>query len=136
MKKLITIFTIFLASCTSIKKDEFVNPIFYKTMYPVSITAWKTKLTPTSYISQNDGKKITGNCILLENEQNYIKLKCEMQYPEKNYTKTEIIKYELSTDVNPYLYNENEQRIKETTHADDTSEKFLAKFTLYVDLLD
>ena len=132
MKKLITIFTILLASCTSIKKDEFVNPIFYKTMYPVSITAWKTKLTPTSYISQNDGKKITGNCILLENEQNYIKLKCEMQYPEKNYTKTEIIKYEISINMPPYLYNENEQEIIEYTLENETSEKFSSKVAFSV----
>ena len=37
MKKLITIFTILLASCTSIKKDEFVNPIFYNKMVIISI---------------------------------------------------------------------------------------------------
>ena len=136
MKKLITIFSILLASCSNLKKDEFVNPIFYKTMYPVPITAWKTKLTPTSYISQNDGKKITGNCILLENEQNYIKLKCEMQYPEKNYTKTEIIKYEISINMPPYLYNENEQEIIEYTLENETSEKFSSKVWLYVDLLE
>ncbi len=136
MKKLITIFTILLTSCTSIKKDEFVNPIFYKTMHPISKMVGETQITPTSYRSDYNGYITTGNCILLENEQNYIKLKCEILYPGETELQTEIIKYELSTDVNPYLYNENEQRIKETTHADDTSEKFFAKFTLYVDLLE
>ena len=71
----------FIISLFYSEKNEFVNPIFYKTMYPIPITAWETKLTPTSYISQNKGLKITGDCILLENEQDHIKLKCEMQYP-------------------------------------------------------
>ena len=132
MKNIITFLTIFLASCSSIKKEQFLNPIFYKTMHPISITAWKTKLTPTSYISQNDGKKITGNCILLENEQNYIKLKCEMQYPEKKHTKTEIIKYEISINMPPYLYNENEQEIIEYKLENETSEKFSSKVAFSV----
>jgi len=136
MKNIITFLTIFLASCSSIKKEQFLNPIFYKTMHPISKMVGETQITPTSYRSDYNGYITTGNCILLENEQNYIKLKCEILYPGETELRTEIIKYELSTDVNPYLYNENEQRIKETTHADDTSEKFFAKFTLYVDLLE
>ena len=98
MKKLVFVLAILLSACSSVKKDEFVNPIFYKTMYPIPITAWETKLTPTSYISQNKGLKITGDCILLENEQDHIKLKCEMQYPGKTKILTKIRKYELSTD--------------------------------------
>lgn len=136
MKKLITIFTILLASCTSIKKDEFVNPIFYKTMHPISKMVGETQITPTSYRSDYNGYVTTGDCVLLENKQDSIKLKCKVLYHNETKTQTKIIKYELSTDVNPHLYNENEQRIKETTHADDTSEKFFAKFTLYVDLLE
>ena len=132
MKKLITIFTILLASCTSIKKDEFVNPIFYKTMHPISKMVGETQITPTSYRSDYNGYITTGNCILLEDEQNYIKLKCEMQYPEKNYTKTEIIKYEISINMPPYLYNENEQEIIEYTLENETSEKFSSKVAFSV----
>ena len=132
MKKLITIFTILLASCTSIKKDEFVNPIFYKTMHPISKMVGETQITPTSYRSDYNGYITTGNCILLEDEQNYIKLKCEMQYPEKNYTKTEIIKYEISINMPQYLYNENEQEIIEYTLENETSEKFSSKVAFSV----
>ncbi|MBE6462450.1 MAG: hypothetical protein E7005_01675 [Alphaproteobacteria bacterium] len=136
MKKVIVILAILVASCTTLKKDKFVNPIFYKTMHPISKMVGETQITPTSYRSDYNGYITTGNCILLENEQNYIKLKCEILYSGETELQTKIIKYELSTDVSPYLYNENEQRIKETIHADDTSEKFFAKFTLYVDLLE
>ena len=136
MKKLITIFTILVASCTSIKKDEFVNPIFYKTMHPISKMVGETQITPTSYRSDYNGYIITGDCVLLENKQDSIKLKCEVRYPQEDYTRTEIIKYELSKDVNPYTYNENEQEIIEYTLENETSEKFSSKVWLYVDLLE
>ena len=132
MKKLIALFTILLTSCTSVKKDEFVNPIFYKTMYPISRAAAETQITPTSYRGEYNGYVTTGNCILLENKQDSIKLKCEMQYPEKNYTKTEIIKYEISINMPPYLYNENEQEIIEYTLENETSEKFSSKVAFSV----
>ena len=92
----------------------------------------ETQITPTSYRSDYNGYITTGNCILLEDEQNYIKLKCEMQYPEKNYTKTEIIKYEISINMPPYLYNENEQEIIEYTLENETSEKFSSKVAFSV----
>ena len=132
MKKVIVILAILVASCTTLKKDKFVNPIFYKTMHPISKMVGKTQITPTSYRSDYNGYITTGNCILLEDEQNYIKLKCEMQYPEKNYTKTEIIKYEISINMPPYLYNENEQEIIEYTLENETSEKFSSKVAFSV----
>ena len=136
MKKLITIFTILLASCTTLKKDKFVNPIFYKTMHPISKMVGETQITPTSYRSDYNGYITTGNCILLENEQNYIKLKCEILYPGETELQTKIIKYELSTDVSPYLYNENEQEIVETTLKNETNEDFSSKVWLYINLLE
>ena len=132
MKKLITIFTILLASCTTLKKDKFVNPIFYKTMHPISKMVGKTQITPTSYRSDYNGYITTGNCILLENEQNYIKLKCEILYPGETKTQTKIRKYELSNDKNPHIYNENEQEIIEYTLENETSEKFSSKVAFSV----
>ena len=136
MKKLITLFTLFLASCTSVKKDEFVNPIFYKTMYPISTIASETQITPTSYRGEYNGYVTTGNCILLENKQDSIKLKCEMLYSGETNTRTEIIKYELSTDKNPYTYNENEQEVIEYDLENETSENFSSKVWLYINLLE
>ena len=136
MKKLITIFTILLASCTSIKKDEFVNPIFYKTMHPISITASETQITPTSYRSEYNGYITTGDCILLENKQDSIKLKCKMLYPGETKTQTKIRKYELSKDTNPFTYNENEQTIREYILKNETCEDFSSKVWLYINLLE
>ena len=136
MKNLITIFTIFIASCSNLKKDEFVNPIFYKTMYPISKTASKTQITPTSYRSEYNGYVTTGDCVLLENKQDSIKLKCKVLYHNETKTQTKIRKYELSNDKNPHIYNENEQEIIEYTLENETSEKFSSKVWLYVDLLE
>ena len=134
MKKFIITLIIFVASCASVKKDEFVNPIFYKTMYPISKMVGETQITPTSYINKYNGYITTGDCILLENEQNYIKLKCEMLYSGENETQTKIRKYELSTDKNPYTYDENEQEIVETILENETGEKFSSKVWLYINL--
>jgi len=132
MKKLITIFTILLASCSSIKKEQFLNPIFYKTMHPISITASETQITPTSYRSEYNGYITTGDCILLENKQDSIKLKCKMLYLGETKTQTKIRKYELSKDTNPFTYNENEQTIREYILENETSEKFSSKVAFSV----
>ena len=134
MKKLITIFTILLTSCSNLKKDEFVNPIFYKTMYPISITASKTQITPTSYRSEYNGYITTGNCILLENKQDSIKLKCEVRYSGEDYTRTEIIKYELAKNANLLTYNENKQKIIEYIPENETSDDFSSRMVFYVNL--
>ena len=136
MKKLIALFTILLTSCTSVKKDEFVNPIFYKTMYPISTIASETQITPTSYRGEYNGYVTTGDCILLENKQDSIKLKCEMLYSGETNTRTEIIKYELAKYINPYTYNENEQKIIEYVLENETSENFSSRVALYVNLLE
>jgi hypothetical protein len=136
MKKLISILTIFLSSCITFKKDEFVNPIFYKTLHPISKMVGETLITPTSYRCEYNGYATTGDCILLENEQNYIKLKCEILYPGETEIQTKIRKYELSTNMNPYTYNENKQEIVETILKNETDEDFSSKAWLYVDLLE
>ena len=134
MKKLITIFTILLASCSNLKKDEFVNPIFYKTMYPISKTASKTQITPTSYRSEYNGYVTTGDCVLLENKQDSIKLKCTMLYPNETKTQTEIIKYELAKNENLLTYNENKQKIIEYIPENETSDDFSSRMAFYVNL--
>ena len=136
MKKLITIFTILLASCSNLKKDEFVNPIFYKTMHPISKMVGETQITPTSYRSEYNGYITTGDCVLLENKQDSIKLKCKVLYHNETKTQTKIRKYELSNDKNPHIYNENEQEIIETILKNETCEDFSSKVWFYVDLLE
>ena len=134
MKKLIAILIIFLSSCSSVKKDEFINPIFYKTMYPISRTTGITWITPTSFNCDFHGNVTTGDCILLENKQDSVKLKCEVRYSGEDYSRTEIIKYQFSTDSNPYNYNENEQEIEEINLEKETGEEFSSKAWLYIKL--
>ena len=134
MKKFFAILIIFLSACSSVKKDELVNPIFYKTMYPISRTAWETQITPTSYKSENNGYTEAGNCILLENKQDSVKLKCEVRYSGEDYSRTEIIRYLLSTDTDPYLYREDRQRVIEYNLEKETDKKSLSRSTLYINL--
>ena len=94
----------------------------------------RSDATSIVYKKKYNGYITTDDCILLENEQNYIKLKCEMLYSGENETQTKIRKYELSTDKNPYTYDENEQEIVETILENETGEKFSSKVWLYINL--
>ncbi len=88
--------TLFLCSCANkIKKEEekFVNPLFYKTMYPYSRNSWETKLTPTKQIKTNPiGEVFSEDCELLENTPTYVTLKC---IPYYNTSTTKIYKYSI-----------------------------------------
>ena len=69
---------------TDAQEQKFVNPIFYQPLEPLSqISTW-TYLTPTSIKSMTplDKNKIamTGQCELLENQENFIKLLCNTSW--------------------------------------------------------
>ena len=134
MKKIVTALVIFLSACSSVKKDEFVNPIFYKTMYPISKTTGTTWITPTSFKCDFYGNITTGDCILLENKQDSVKLKCEVRYSGEDYSRTEIIKYQLSTDTNSYLYREDEQIVLEYNLEKETDKDSFSRSALYIKL--
>jgi hypothetical protein len=62
--------------------ETFVNPIFYKTMYPISKMTWKTNLTPTEMVEENDENfVIKSYCTMLENKEDEITLKCTTIHP-------------------------------------------------------
>ncbi len=86
MKKLITILIIFLSACTSVKKDEFVNPIFYGEMVGYYTEYDIIKITPTSYhITNYYGYKAKADCELLENTWEKVTLKClHLPHDENN----------------------------------------------------
>ena len=72
------------AESDTTNKQEFVNPIFYQPLRPLSRSSGYTYLTPTSIKSMTPLDKnkvdITGQCELLENKENFIKLLCNTSW--------------------------------------------------------
>ncbi len=82
MKKYCILFILFvLTACHSNK--EFKNPIFNQELRPLGKTVGYTYLTPTSvdFRTPLDKNKIDsqGECDLIENEEDRITLKCEIE---------------------------------------------------------
>ena len=104
---------LFFACTTNDKQEEkFVNPIFYKTMEPVSKTAWQTTITPNSHSSNNLGDIYTTKCFMTENKIDSVTLNCEgPEIPEMKLSKEDRyeVKYQIDTDEN----NDNWIYIKE-----------------------
>ena len=91
MKKFILIlgFLLTLSNCSysqssSEKQQEFVNPIFYQPLEPLSITVGWTYLTPNTIDFRTPLDKnivdSTGQCELIENEQDHITLLCDITW--------------------------------------------------------
>lgn len=87
------------------KEERFVNPLFYKQLAPFALGSRETYLTPTSMkysnsiIHTQDDKHENGwtvvPCELLENETNYIVLKCKDIYWRGEGERYDIYKYQL-----------------------------------------
>ena len=87
MKKYLLILIGLLSAC-AIKEEKFVNPIFYKTMEPISKMVWQTRLTPTEmYVNNGYGYSETEKCKLLENTETKIVMYCEV-YSHQEHIKT------------------------------------------------
>ncbi len=90
MRRLFLILGLILSISTNaraediVNKKEFVNPIFYQPLRPKSIHSGYTYLTPISIKSMTPLDKnkvdITGQCKLLENRKNFIKLLCNTSW--------------------------------------------------------
>ena len=77
MKKLLLSAVILLSACRSAPAEEkFVNPLFYKTLEPISRMAWTTYLSPTQIRTTNEGYEEIEDCITLENTFEKVSLKC------------------------------------------------------------
>jgi len=68
----------------SVKQQKFVNPIFYQPLEPLSITVGWTYLTPNTIDFRTPLDKnivdSTGQCELIENEQDHITLLCDITW--------------------------------------------------------
>ena len=90
MRKFVVLLSLFCILTTNAladdntNKQEFVNPVFYQPLRPLSRTSTWTYLTPTSIKSMTplDKNKVsmTGKCELLENQKNFIKLLCNTSW--------------------------------------------------------
>ena len=87
MKKYLIIILGLLSSCAS-HEEKFINPMFYKTMEPISKMVWQTRLTPTSmHVDNGYGYSETEKCKLLENTETKIVMYCEV-YSHQVYLET------------------------------------------------
>jgi len=87
MKRYLIIILGLLSSCAS-HEEKFVNPMFYKTMEPISKMVWQTRLTPTSmHVDNGHGYSETEKCKLLENTETKIVMYCEV-YSHQVYLET------------------------------------------------
>ena len=71
-----------------VNKQEFVNPIFNKTLFAYGRTSWNTILTPNSVtespddFSNPDAYIEKHNCKLQVNKRDYIKFLCNVCYQD------------------------------------------------------
>lgn len=75
-----------------LKKETFVNPLFYEKLDAIATEGRDTYITPNSLVYSNsnnvdnDTKYVTGwtreDCELLENEQDYVVMKCIWDHPD------------------------------------------------------
>lgn len=86
MKKIIFFFIFLFSINNCFAEEQFVNPVFNKTLYAYSRGSWDTLLTPTTLIETPDNFSDDNpymnkhSCELLENEFDHIKYKCNLCY--------------------------------------------------------
>ena len=96
MKKLLLSAVILLSACRSAPAEEkFVNPLFYKTLEPVSRMAWTTYLSPTQIRTTNEGYELIKTCEMLENTFEKVSLKCSFYNKLSDSNVTYIYAYEI-----------------------------------------
>ena len=113
MRKFVLILGLFLAfnanACAedTINKQEFINPIFYQPLRPMSIHSGYVYLTPTSikFMTPLDKELVdaTGKCELVENEEDFVKLFCKVKW-QKIQGSTMIINSDNHSSLWHYTY--------------------------------
>lgn len=101
MRKIFTFISLILLNCcqaTAEQEQKFLNPLFYKTMEPVSTNSWRTKITPTSLVSDNKGTVLEQKCTLVENTIDAVTLDCEGAYEKEKRTLYRIVPQKRDSD--------------------------------------
>ena len=92
------------------KEEKFVNLLFYNPLIPISSIARETYLSPNSlkfsnspFYKKDDNHKegwTTQSCVLLENKQDFVILKCRFYNPVIQKQQTNINKFQISECLN------------------------------------
>ena len=128
MKKILLFLGLFVAACNAVNSydTEFKNPVFNQPLEPLSKIATWTYLTPTTYISMTplDKNKVAvqGKCDLIENKQDRITLKCQLEGWGRTYNQyyTYIVEKLSSPNcllIGEYDYNKPEEFPKFASYA-------------------
>ena len=129
MKKLFLLCTFILTSCSLFheKEERFVNPLFYKTLYPIPTTEAETRLTPTKIYSKSTISK--KECQLLKNTERELIFSCEYDHPHEGHISDARYKYMLSDD----FYTENCQLVYKYDYYINKFETFPSSFCIHKD---
>ena len=87
------------------KAEKFVNPIFYKTMYPdfrKDVWDWTIQITPTKMLEENsDGWVQKSYCDMLENKEDEVTLKCTTIHPPSHSLYTLVYRFIIKDQSYP-----------------------------------
>lgn len=106
MRKCIIVLCIMLSSCalTDKRQEEFKNPIFNEWLGDYDGDMWDTKLFPDRTYSTNGELELHQDCVLTENEMNYVALMCTHsyndEYPLENNLKNRKYEYIIAQEQN------------------------------------
>lgn len=85
MKKILLLFILLIVACSSVSQydTEFKNPVFNQPLRPLGKTVGYAYLTPSSIklseLHNKDKIDYIGKCDLVENKQDRITLKCQVE---------------------------------------------------------
>lgn len=127
-----------------LKKETFVNPLFYEKLEAVSTNARDTYLTPNSLVFSNspsvDNDKKYKNgwtheaCKLLENEQDSIGMKCILVHPDFKNPAVELYRFIIKpcNDKNDN-YLKCSYKIEERSYDNSLSDDYYSSETLVIE---
>ena len=87
MKKYLVVLCVLLSACalTKEKQVEFKNPIFNEWLGDYDGDMWDIKLFPNKTYSTNGKLELHEDCMLIENETDYITLMCTPPYNDSDF---------------------------------------------------
>ena len=106
MKKYLVVLCVLLSACvlTNENQTEFKNPIFNEWLGDYDGDMWDIKLFPNKTYLTNGELELHEDCMLIENETDYVTLMCTElyndEYPIEDTTKKRKIEYIIAQEQN------------------------------------
>ena len=106
MKKYLMVLCVLLSACvlTNENQTEFKNPIFNEWLGDYDGDMWDIKLFPNKTYLTNGELELHEDCMLIENETDYVTLMCTElyndEYPIEDTTKKRKIEYIIAQEQN------------------------------------